>query len=89
MCRWCSKWNETGVDCGGSCDACSDPAPNNVPSTPPARPSADVISIYGQAYGTPEGLNGVSWDNGSNAVEEEHAGNNVLKITNGTSDYRF
>lgn len=79
--------DETGVDCGGSCDACSDPAPNNAPSTPPARPSADVISIYGQAYGTPEGLNGVSWDNGSNAVEEEYAGNNVLKITNGTSDF--
>lgn len=79
--------DETGVDCGGSCDACSDPAPNNAPSTPPARPSADVISIYGQAYGTPEGLNGVSWDNGSNAVEEEYAGNNILKITNGTSDF--
>ena len=79
--------DETGVDCGGSCDACSDPTLNNAPSTPPARPSADVISIYGQAYGTPEGLNGVSWDNGSNAVEEEYAGNNILKITNGTSDF--
>jgi len=62
-------------------------APTTAPATPPTRNSWDVISIYGEAYGTAIGLNGVDWDGGANAVEMAYADNNVLKITNGVNDF--
>lgn len=73
--------DETGIDCGGSCSPCgATPAPTDAPTTPPTRDAADVISIYGEAYGAAIGLNNVGWDGTSNAVEETHASNKVLKI---------
>ncbi len=63
------------------------PSPTDAPTTPPAREAGDVISIYGEAYGAEVGLNPVTWDQGSDTVEETHAGNKVLKITNGSSDF--
>ena len=57
------------------------PAPEAGPSTPPARDAADVISIYGEAYGTAIGVSNVGWDGGSDSVEETIAGNAVLKTT--------
>ncbi|NBC57606.1 MAG: T9SS type A sorting domain-containing protein [Bacteroidetes bacterium] len=71
--------DETGVDCGGSCPPCVNP-PDVAAPTPPARPAADVISIYGDAYGTPAGLNNVGFDDPTEFVEETHAGDEVLKI---------
>ena len=62
-------------------------APTNAPTTPPARNSWDVISLYGDAYGTATGLNGVSWDSGSEAVEGTYANNKALKIINGNGDF--
>jgi hypothetical protein len=44
--------DETGIDCGGTisgCAPCSGP-PTVAAPTPPARDSADVISIYSDAY---------------------------------------
>ena len=61
------------------------PEPTNAPATPPNYSS--VISLYGDAYGTAVGLNGVTWDNGSEAVEGTYASNNALKITNGSGDF--
>ncbi len=49
------------------------------PSTPPTRNSWDVISIYGEAYGTAIGVSNNTWDD-SQFVEESVAGNNVMKI---------
>ena len=81
--------DETGIDCGGSCpNACpGDPEPMDAPTTPIARNAQDVISLYGDSYGTATGFNGVPWDNGSDAAEGSYAGNNALKITNGTGDF--
>lgn len=73
--------DEEGVDCGGSsCPPCTsnNVIPDSAPPTPPARPAADVISIYGDAYGTAIGLNNVPWD-GTTFTEENIAGNNVIK----------
>jgi hypothetical protein len=58
--------------------------PSDAPPTPPARDPEDVVSIYGEAYGTAIGLNNVPWDDPSNFNEEMIAGNNVLKIDIGT-----
>ena len=41
-----------------------DPEPSTAPTTPPAREAGDVISIYGESYGTALGLSGVDWDSG-------------------------
>jgi hypothetical protein len=41
--------DETGIDCGGSCTPCSGP-PTTAAPTPPNRASADVISIFSDAY---------------------------------------
>ena len=73
--------DETGIDCGGVCAACPAPAvpPTTAPPTPPARLAADVISIYGDAYGTPIGVANVPWDD-SDFVVENIASNDVLKI---------
>ena len=70
--------DETGVDCGGtSCSPCP-VLPTTAPTTPPTRAAADVLSIYGEAYGTAVGLTNVAWDN-TDFVEETIAGNKVLK----------
>ena len=80
--------DETGVDCGGSCNACpADPEPASASTAPPARNSWDVISLYGDSYGTAAGFNGVTWDNGADATEGTFAGENMLKITNGSGDF--
>lgn len=55
-------------------------APTDAPPTPPSRNAADVISIYGEAYGTPVGIANVPWDGNTEFVEENIASNNVLKI---------
>ena len=54
--------------------------PTTAPETPPARDAADVISVYGEAYGAEIGLANVDWDNGSGFVEETIASNKLLKI---------
>jgi endoglucanase len=70
--------DETGVDCGGtSCSPCPVP-PTTAPTAPPARAGADVLSIYGEAYGAAVGLTIVEWD-GAEFTEETIAGNKVLK----------
>jgi hypothetical protein len=55
-------------------------APTTAPTAPPARAAADVISIYGEAYGAEVGLANVDWDEGSNFAEETIASNNLLKV---------
>jgi hypothetical protein len=55
-------------------------APTDAPAAPPARDAADVISIYGEAYGAEIGLANVDWDLGSTFAEETIAGNKLLKI---------
>ena len=52
--------------------------PNSAPPTPPTRNAVDVISIYGEAYGTAVGLTNVTWDN-ADFTEETIATNKVLK----------
>lgn len=52
--------------------------PNSAPPTPPTRNAVDVISIYGEAYGTAVGLTNVTWDN-ADFTEETIASNKVLK----------
>lgn len=70
--------DETGVDCGGtSCSPCP-VIPTTAPTTPPTRNTADVLSIYGEAYGTAVGLTNVTWDS-ADFTEETIAGNKVLK----------
>lgn len=61
--------DETGIDCGGLvCNDC--PAtPLTAASEPPARAAANVISIYGDAYGSAVGLENVTWDNGPESSE--------------------
>ena len=72
--------DETGVDCGGAVAPACPAGPTDAPTTPPTRDAADVISIYGEAYGTPIGVTDVTWDAGSTFVEESIANNNVMKI---------
>jgi len=55
-------------------------APTDAPPAPPARDAADVVSIYGEAYGEAIGLSNVPWDDPSAFTEENIAGNNVLKV---------
>ena len=50
----------------------------SAPPTPPTRNAVDVISIYGEAYGTAVGLTNVTWDN-ADFTEETIASNKVLK----------
>ena len=59
-------------------------APTDAPAAPPARDAADVVSIYGEAYGTAIGLSNVPWDDPSNFTEENIASNNVLKVEFGS-----
>ena len=53
--------------------------PSTAPTTPPARDAADVISIYGEAYGTAIGVTDVGWDGGSTFALETIAENEVMK----------
>jgi len=55
--------------------------PTSMAPTPPARPANSTVSIVGDAYGPPVGLNNVPWDDPSEFVEENHAGGDVLKVT--------
>ena len=55
--------------------------PTTAPTAPPARDAADVISIYGEAYGTAIGLTNVDFDDPTNFEEVSIADNNVLKAT--------
>ena len=77
--------DETGIDCGGSCDPCTLPnvPPTEGPTDPPARNAADVISIYGDFYPSPVGLNNVPWDSPSEFTEIIVGTDNVLKIDYG------
>ena len=77
---------ENRIDSFGVCQVI-DPEPTTAATTPPTRDAADVISLYGDAYGTALGLAGVTWDNGAEAAEGSYAGNNALKIVNGTGDF--
>ncbi len=81
--------DETGVDCGGAvAPACSVAVtgPTDAPATPPVRNSADVISVYGEAYGTAIGLNNTTWDK-STFADETIAGNVVLKVELSGGDF--
>ena len=74
--------DETGVDCGGAvAPACPVvvTGPTDAPATPPVRDAADVISVYGEAYGTAIGLNNTDWDK-TTFADETIAGNVVLKV---------
>ncbi len=78
--------DETGIDCGGtSCSPCPVP-PTTAPTVPPARAAADVLSIYGEAYGTAVGLTNVAWDN-ADFAEETIASNKVLKVDLASSTF--
>ena len=81
--------DETGVDCGGAvAPACSVvvTGPTDAPATPPVRNAADVISVYGEAYGTAIGLNNTTWDK-STFADETIAGNVVLKVELSGGDF--
>ena len=60
--------------------------PTDAPTTPPARNSWDVISVYGEAYGTAIGLNNTDWDKATFA-DETIAGNVVLKAELADGNY--
>lgn len=53
--------------------------PADAPTTPPTRDAGDVISIYGEAYGTAIGVTDVGWDEGSTFAVETIAENEVMK----------
>ena len=59
----------------------ADPAPTDAPETPPTRNSADVISLFSDAY-TDIDISewGTSWDSAS-VSDETIAGNNVKKVS--------
>ncbi|MDG1824228.1 MAG: T9SS type A sorting domain-containing protein [Flavobacteriaceae bacterium] len=81
--------DETGVDCGGTvAPACPVvvTGPTDAPATPPVRNAADVISVYGEAYGTAVGLKNTTWDK-STFADETIAGNVVLKVELSDGDY--
>ncbi len=63
------------------------PAPTDAPNSPPDRNAWDVISLYGEAYGTEIGLANTTWDNGADSEELTIASNKVLKVTNGTGQF--
>ena len=81
--------DETGVDCGGAvAPACPVvvTGPTDAPPTPPARDAADVISVYGEAYGTAIGLINTTWDK-STFADETIASNVVLKVELSGGDF--
>ena len=71
--------DETGVDCGGAtCPAC--PTPPTVAAPTPANSSADVISLFSDAYTDIASNTNPGWS--ENVTAETHASNAVLKTTN-------
>ena len=74
---------ETGIDCGGSCSPCITPPAVPAP-TPPARPTADVVSIYSDAYTNIAFDNfDAGWCGGAASTEVQIAGNNTLRKNTG------
>ncbi|MBC6401185.1 MAG: hypothetical protein GDA37_09275, partial [Ekhidna sp.] len=69
--------NNGGGSNGGGGEAA---APTDAPTAPPVRNAANVISIYGEAYGAATGLSNVPWDGSTAFAEETIAGNKVLKV---------
>ena len=63
------------------------PAPTDAPNSPPDRNAWDVISHYGEAYGTEIGLANTTWDNGADSEKLTIASNKVLKVANGTGQF--
>ena len=59
----------------------ADPAPTDAPATPPTRNSADVISLFSDAY-TDIDISewGTTWDSAA-ITDETIAGNNVKKVS--------
>lgn len=55
--------------------------PSDAPAAPPTRDATDVISIYGEAYGTQVGVSDVGWDQGSSFDLETIADNEVMKAS--------
>lgn len=75
--------NETGIDCGGSCSACV-VGPSIAAPTPPARPTADVVSIYSDAYTNIAVTDfDAGWCGGAATTQVQIAGNNTLKKNTG------
>lgn len=76
--------DETGIDCGGTtCSACITP-PMVAAPTPPARPTADVVSIYSDAYTNIATTNfDAGWCGGAATTPVIIAGNNTLKKNTG------
>ena len=74
---------ETGIDCGGSCAACI-VSPTVAAPTPPARPTADVVSIYSDAYSNITMTNfDAGWCGGAATTQVQIAGNNTLRKNTG------
>lgn len=74
---------ETGIDCGGSCAPCITPPAVAAP-TPPARPTADVVSIYSDAYSNIAISNfDAGWCGGAATTQVQIAGNNTLRKNTG------
>lgn len=74
---------ETGIDCGGSCAPCI-VSPTVAAPTPPARPSADVVSIYSDAYTNIAFDNfDAGWCGGAASTQVQIAGNNTLRKNTG------
>ena len=74
---------ETGIDCGGTCAPCI-VSPTVAAPTPPARPTADVVSIYSDAY-TNIGFDNfdAGWCGGAATTQVQIAGNNTLRKNTG------
>jgi hypothetical protein len=71
--------DETDIDCGGStCPAC--PTPPNTAAPTPTHSSADVISLFSDAYTDVASSTSPGWNEVVTA--ETHAANPVLKTTN-------
>ncbi|TRX36351.1 T9SS type A sorting domain-containing protein [Flavobacterium restrictum] len=77
--------DETGIDCGGSCTACLVTPLVHAPM-PPARPTADVVSIYGDAYTNINFDNfDAGWCGGAATTEVLIDGNKTLQKNTGVS----
>ena len=76
--------DETGIDCGGSsCPVCVTP-PTVAAPTPPGRPTADVVSIYSDAYSNISISNfDAGWCGGAATTAVTIEGNNTLKKNTG------
>ena len=71
--------DETGIDCGGAtCPAC--PTPPTVAAPTPTHSSADVISLFSDAYTDIASNTNPGWS--EIVTAETHASNAVLKTTN-------